>query len=137
MSLADDIFGKIDKDGLRRKPFKAWGKEVWIWELTAGQSDEFEAGRFKQVGKKSIFDARGSRAKLVVLCLRNSGAEDAEAIFTEDHIRRLQKAGRKELDRIYEECAIFNGIAAGLDDEDEETDAAKNSAAPAAGSSSV
>ena len=73
----------------------------------------------------------------MVLCLRNSGAEDAEAIFTEDHIRRLQKAGRKELDRIYEEFAIFNGIAAGLDDEDEETDAAKNSAAPAAGSSSV
>ncbi len=124
MSLADDIFSEQDASGLRNKPFTAWGKPVYVFELTAAESDEFEAGRVKQQGKKMVLDFRGSKAKLVALCLRTGPEQDAPRVFSDDQVKRLQKIGRKELDRVYDECAAFNGITAG-DDEDE-SPAAKN-----------
>lgn len=117
MSLADDIFEAAKV--LKRKPIKAWGKDVWAWELMADERDEFEAGRIVQKGKKLVIDYKGSRAKLVVACLRVSGEDGALPVFMTDDLRRLRRVGGAELDRVYEECAKVSGIVAGDDEEEE------------------
>jgi hypothetical protein len=122
MSIAEEIFavGEV----LKREPVKAWQKDVFAWELTAAQRDEFESSRIVHRGKQITLDLRGSRAKLVALSLRESGDDKAPLVFTQAMVERLGRVGGKELDRVYAVCAKLSGIAAG--DDDEEPAAAKN-----------
>lgn len=129
MSIADEIFAEQKAKGLKRKPCKAWGKDLFVWELTAGERDAYEEGRVVHKGKKMSLDLKGSRAKLVVAALRLSAEEGAERVFADEDIRKLQRLGGFELDRVYAEAAAISGIVAGEDDEEEDSDAAKNSAA--------
>lgn len=131
MSIRDDILDS--KDDLRRKEVVAWGRKLWVWELTGAERDEFEAGRVMQKGRKTILDFKGSRAKLVVASLRESGDPGAALVFQPDDVRRLQKKGGFELDKVYGAAAEISGITAGDDDEE---DALPTSGQPSVSSSS-
>lgn len=135
--LADDIFAEQKAAGLKRKPIKAWGKDVWAWELCEADRSEFEASRIDySKPKKPKINYRGNRGRLIVLALYESGADDAKRVFQEADGLKLLKFGGAEMDRVYLECARISGITAGEDDE-EESAAAKNSVAPATDSSSA
>jgi len=121
MSLADDIFSEQQAAGLARKRIKAWGKDLWAWELHGAAAAEYEASRIVQTGRKVKLNHKGLRGRLVQLSLRVSGEEDAALVFREEDIPRIEALGRKELDRVYTECCKIGGIDAG-DDEGDEAD---------------
>lgn len=126
MSIADEILAEQQAKGLARKPVKAWGKDLWAWELTAAQKDVFEASRVVHKGSKMTLDFKGSRARLVIASLRVSGDEGSLPVFTEEHFERLSNLGGIELDRVYMEAARVCGILAGDDGESMEDAARKN-----------
>lgn len=131
MSIAEEIFavGKV----LKRKPIKAWGKDLWIFELDGAGREEYEASRLDFSGKKPKLNFKDTRAKLVGLSLRESDADDAPKVFQPAQVAQLSKLGGAELDRVYSACCVLSGISGG----DDEEDPAKNFAGQSIGSSSV
>ncbi len=136
MSIADEIFTEQKAIGLKRELITAWGKPLWAWELSVADRDAYEASRLDtSKPKKPKINFQGSKARLVVMCLRESDKEDAPLVFQASDAARLQRLGGKELDKVFTACAVICGIQVG--DDEEESPAAKNSNAPSAVSSSA
>lgn len=120
MGLRDELLA--DSDDLQREPIRAFGRDLWVWELTGEQRDEYEQSRYK-FGKdgRAKLDLRNTRAKLVVMALRDSGEKGAKRLFIDGDEAFVGKKSGKELERIFAAASKLSGLRDG-----EESDAKKN-----------
>ncbi len=131
-TLAEEIFARREAC-FTKEPIKAWGKDLWVWSLTGADRDAYEGARvsYDKEGKAKI-DYLNTRAKLVILALRDSDKNDAKRVFHDLHAGQVGQLDAKTLDKIYSVACKLSGLRTG-----DEEEAEKNSeAAPEGGSSS-
>ncbi len=132
VSIAEEIFAQRG-DCFTKEKVYAWGKDLWVWSLTGAERDAYEGARvsYDKEGKAKI-DYVNTRAKLVVLAVRDSDKADAKRVFHDLHVAQVGALDAKTLDKIYVVACRLSGLRTG-----DEEDAEKNSeTAPAGGSSS-
>ena len=136
MSFRDKILNENTHPdaGLARQTVTAFGHSLWMWELNGAQRDNFEAARIQMKGKQMNLNLKGSRAKLIILALREGGTDGAPRIFQDSDLDALNKKSAAELDRLYEIAAKLSGLSAA---DDEDPDAKKKSCPPGEDSSTA
>jgi len=127
----DDIL-KVDDLQKELVPVPEWGGDVWVYGMTGGERDAFEAEVLIQRKGGAHIDTRNIRAKMAARCIRN---EDGKRMFGDGDIKALAKKSAKALDRIFSKAQELSGIS----DEDVEELAGelKNEPSGASGSSSA
>jgi len=103
----DDI---LKADDLQKElvPVPEWGGDVWVYGMTGGERDAFEAEVLIQRKGGARIDTRNIRAKMAARCIRN---EDGERMFGDGDIKVLAKKSAKALDRIFDAAQRLSGIS--------------------------
>ena len=105
---------------LKREKTTLMDEDIWVWELGAKQRDQYEQSRWTvdKKGKPKV-DMANTRAKLLVLCCRESGEDGASKVFVEDDEHFIGGMPAGEVDRVFEIAMQLSGLKA-VDDDDEE-----------------
>lgn len=84
-----------------------WGGALTVRGLTGDERDDFEAACIRGKGRKTEFNLRNARAKLVVRsCVDATGAR----LFSDEDAAQLGKKSAAALSRVYEVAARLSGL---------------------------
>lgn len=85
-----------------------WGGEVRLRSLTGSERDEWESSMVRQVGNKTTYNVRNSRAKLIALSAVDG---DGQPLFTKADVIKLGSKSAAPLDRLFAVCQRLSGIS--------------------------
>ncbi len=119
---------------LKREKIYFCGEEVWAFELTGLERGQVESQRYKVNGQTGsvTMDMAADRQRVVVLGLRDSGADDAVRVFDEGDAHELGGFPSSDLDLAYDAITRLSGMTRTA-----KADAEKNSDAGTGGSTSA
>ena len=106
MGIRDSILSAQDTE--LRGPFKEWGIDVWIRNMSGAERDAFEGSIVSTRKKKREIDTNNFRAKFLV---RTIADEKGQRVFADEDADALGQKDSKTITRLFDIAQEVNGLS--------------------------